>query len=145
VVSSSQADGAVQPCAGAVVYDRLGRLLLVERANEPNRGLWSLPGGRVEAGESTEDAAVREAREETGLTVEIVRLCGVVRREGPPGGVTYEIFDYECSVPAGQPRAGSDAAALRWVDRTQLAELEASSALTSGLFEALRGWSALPG
>jgi ADP-ribose pyrophosphatase YjhB (NUDIX family) len=143
--STVEADGAVQPCVGAVVFDRLGRLLLVERANEPNRGLWSLPGGRVEAGEPIEDAVIREAAEETGLIVEIVRLCGVVRRTGSPGGVPYEISDYECSVTGGSPAAASDSAALRWVDRAELTEMECSAALTPGLFEALRDWGTLPG
>jgi ADP-ribose pyrophosphatase YjhB (NUDIX family) len=127
---------------GAIVFDRLGRLLLVERANEPNRGRWSLPGGRVEPGESSGDAVLREVAEETGLTVTIVRLCGVVSRPG--GAVSYEISDYECAVSAGEAAAASDAAALRWVDRAELTELEASSALTPGLVDALRAWSALP-
>src|SRR5262245_49581335 len=52
------------PCAGAVVLDSAGRLLLVRRAREPGRGRWSLPGGRVEAGETAAAAAVREVREE---------------------------------------------------------------------------------
>ncbi len=125
------------------MFDRLGRLLLVERAHEPNRGLWSLPGGRVEAHESIEDAVAREAAEETGLSVEIVRLCGVVRRAGPSGAL-YEISDYQCAVTGGEPAAASDAAALRWAGCAELIELERCSALTPGLFEALRNWSALP-
>jgi ADP-ribose pyrophosphatase YjhB (NUDIX family) len=133
----------VQLCVGAVVFDRFDRLLLVERAHEPNRGLWSLPGGRVETCESIEDAVAREAAEETGLRVEIVRLCGVVRRAGP-SGATYEISDYECVVTGGEAVAASDAAVLRWADRAELIELERCSALTPGLFEALRSWSALP-
>ena len=64
------------PCVGAVVHDAAGRLLLVRRGRDPHRGRWSLPGGRVEAGESPEQAIEREVREETGLTV----------RAGPAGG-----------------------------------------------------------
>src|SRR4051812_35800604 len=48
------------PCVGAVVTDAEGRLLLVQRANEPGRGLWSIPGGRVEPGETARQAVVRE-------------------------------------------------------------------------------------
>src|SRR2546430_16924216 len=66
-------EGAVMtarvPCAGAVVKDQAGRLLLVRRGREPGRGRWSLPGGRVEPGETAAEAAVREVREETGLDV----------------------------------------------------------------------------
>ncbi len=128
---------------GAILFDRGGRLLLVERANEPNRGQWSLPGGRVEPGESGEQAVLREVAEETGLAVAIVRLCGVVSRPG--GDVRYEISDYECAVSAGEAAAASDAAALRWVDRAELTELAESAALTPGLLDALRDFSALPG
>jgi acetyl-CoA carboxylase carboxyl transferase subunit beta len=59
--------------AGAVIADRHGRLLLVKRARDPQRGRWSVPGGRVEPGESLEAAAVREALEETGLRIEVDR------------------------------------------------------------------------
>ena len=55
------------PCVGALAYDAEGRLLLIRRRNEPGRGLWSVPGGRVEPGESDAEAVVREMAEETGL------------------------------------------------------------------------------
>ena len=58
------------PCVGAVVVDAAGRLLLIRRGHAPSAGLWSVPGGRVEAGESLTEAVVREVREETGLTIE---------------------------------------------------------------------------
>src|SRR5262249_57165351 len=70
----------VIPCVGAVIKDDLGRLLLIKRGHEPGKGLWSIPGGRVEAGESDEAAVVREGREETGLAVALGRLIGAVRR-----------------------------------------------------------------
>ena len=88
---------------GGLTYDAAGRLLLVQRANEPGRGLWSLPGGRVEPGEDDEAALVREMAEETGLAVQPGALVGRVRR-GP-----YEISDYRCPWSAATLRAGDDA------------------------------------
>ena len=66
-------------CVGAIVHDRVGRLLLIQRGREPGRGLWSLPGGRVEPGESEHEAIEREMAEETGLRVRVVRLVGRVQ------------------------------------------------------------------
>ncbi|WP_224403471.1 NUDIX hydrolase [Pseudonocardia sp. ICBG1034] len=123
-------------CVGGIVFDPDGRLLLVRRANEPGRGLWSVPGGRVEAGESEHEAVVRELAEETGLTVVPGRLAGVVLR-GP-----YRIADYVCTLATGDgvPRAGDDATDARFVDRADYAAL----AVVEGLTETLGGWGCLP-
>ena len=67
-------------CVGGLAYDGVGRLLLVQRANEPGRGRWSVPGGRVEPGEDDAAALVREMHEETGLHVTPEALVGRVRR-----------------------------------------------------------------
>lgn len=122
------------PCVGALVYDADGRILLVQRANEPGRGRWSLPGGRVEAGEDDPAAVVREVREETGLDVLPGALVGRVVR-GP-----YLIADYRCSVRGGALRAGDDALDARWCSGADLADLP----LVDELVETLDGWSALP-
>ena len=58
------------PCVGAIIRDPAGRLLLIKRGHDPEAGRWSLPGGRVEPGESDAQALVREMREETGLIVQ---------------------------------------------------------------------------
>jgi len=122
-------------CVGAIVLDPAGRLLLVQRANEPGAGRWSLPGGRVEPGETDQDAVVREVAEETGLQVRTTRLAGRVRR-GP-----YLIADYTCELVGGVLRAGDDASDVRWAD----AETYAALPLVDGLTDALSGWDALPG
>ena len=122
------------PCVGALAYDADDRLLLVRRGNEPGRGLWSVPGGRVEPGESDADAVVREMAEETGLIVEPGPLVGTARR-GP-----YLIADYRCAVVGGTLRAGDDATDARWCDAAALASLP----LVPLLYDTLREWDALP-
>lgn len=122
-------------CVGGLTYDEAGRLLLIRRANEPGRGLWSLPGGRVEPGEDDATALVREMAEETGLAVRAGPLVGRVRR-----GV-YDIADYRCEPVGGELRAGDDATDARWVDAADLAALP----LVPGLIDALAEWDALPG
>ncbi len=127
------------PCVGAVVHDARGRLLLVRRANPPARGLWSVPGGRVEPGEDDGTAVVREVAEETGLAVTPVRLVGSVLRDAPDGSV-YVIADYLCEVTGGTLAAGDDAADAGWFDAAALETLPTSP----GLAEALAGWGVLP-
>ena len=125
-------------CVGAVVTDGRGRLLLIQRGHEPGAGLWSLPGGRIEAGETDAEALVREMEEETGLTVEPGRLIGQVERPGLAGAV-LEIRDYAATITGGTLRPGDDAADARWVDPEDLAFLE----VTEGLVEALTEWGVL--
>src|SRR4051794_11641248 len=83
-------------CAGAVIRDDAGRLLLIRRGRQPSLGLWSLPGGRVEAGESPSQAAAREVREETGLVVEVGALVGSVEI-GP-----CLVHDFAATVTGGE-------------------------------------------
>ncbi|MGH3321403.1 MAG: NUDIX hydrolase [Streptosporangiaceae bacterium] len=127
------------PCVGAVVYDQTGRLLLIRRGHPPAEGAWSIPGGRVEPGETGTQAVAREVREETGLEVSTGPLLGRVERDGP-GGVVYEIRDYAAEVVGGTPTASDDASDLRWATRDDLTRLP----MTAGLVEALDGWAALP-
>ena len=135
----SRARAALVPCAGAIVLDGQGRLLVIRRGREPGRGLWSLPGGRCEPGEDAAAAAVRETYEETGLVVTAGRLVGRVERPGT-GGITYVIDDVACTVAGGTLRPGDDAADARWVDAGELATLP----VTDGLVDALTRWGVLP-
>jgi ADP-ribose pyrophosphatase YjhB (NUDIX family) len=130
------------PCVGAIIRDEAERLLLIQRRNEPGAGLWSLPGGRIEAGETDQRAVVREVAEETGLVVTCGRLVGSVERPGRPGSV-YEIRDYAALVTGGVLVAGDDAADARWVTPAQAGALDAAGTLTDGLVAALRSWGVL--
>ncbi|UJW33230.1 NUDIX hydrolase [Saccharothrix sp. AJ9571] len=125
-------------CVGGIALDEDGRLLLIRRANEPGAGLWSLPGGRVESGETDNDALVREMREETGLEVVPGELVGVVQR-GP-----YDIHDYRCTAVSGDLSAGDDATAARWVPAAEFTAMDHSGALVPQLADTLRSWHALP-
>jgi 8-oxo-dGTP diphosphatase len=125
-------------CVGGIAFDADGRLLLIRRANDPGSGQWSLPGGRVEPGESDETAVVRELREETGLDVIPGTWIGTVTR-GP-----FEIHDYACEITGGVLTAGDDATEARWSDAADLSALEAAGELVDLLYVTLREWNALP-
>jgi len=120
------------------VHDREGRLLLIRRGREPNRGRWSLPGGRVEPGETDEQALVRELAEETALVVNAGPLCGQVRIG------RYDIYDYWCTIRTGYVQSGDDAIAVAWVNYANFVTLAAQHELTPSLAETLRRWHALP-
>jgi len=127
------------PCVGALVYDASARLLVVRRGREPQRGRWSMPGGRVEPGEGDAEAVVREVYEETGLVVQAGPVVGSVERAAP-GGSTYVIRDLACRVMGGTLVAGDDADEVRWVTLGELRALPT----TDGLVESLTAWNALP-
>ncbi|WP_297541653.1 NUDIX domain-containing protein [Amycolatopsis sp.] len=127
-----------QRCVGGIVYDDHGSLLLIKRRNDPGRGLWSVPGGRVEPGETDAEAVVRELAEETGLVVTPSTLVGRVVRG------RYEIFDYACTAVGGTLRAGDDAEDARWVDLADFTRLDQSGALVEELADNLRDWDVLP-
>ena len=131
------------PCVGGVVVEA-GRLLLVQRGQLPSIGLWSIPGGRLEPGESTEAGCAREVLEETGLHVRVGALVGTVERDAPAGGI-YVIDDHLCTpIDAGQPVvAGDDAADARWFSRREIEALDADGLMAPGVLDALRAWRIL--
>jgi len=105
--------------ASAVISDSAGRVVLIKRGTVPDRGLWSVPGGCVESGESFTDAAAREAHEETGLTGQIGRELWCVRVPISDGRV-YEIHDFTATVIGGSLCAGDDADDVRWISVEEL-------------------------
>jgi 8-oxo-dGTP diphosphatase len=111
---------------GAVIVEA-GRVLLVKRGHPPLAGEWSIPGGVLEVGETVREAVVREALEETGLTVEPRDLLGVFDRVLPDEtGRTkyhYVLIDFLCRRIAGEPQAAGDAAEARWFTKEELAKL----------------------
>jgi mutator protein MutT len=108
------------------------QILLIRRGRGPAQGVWSVPGGRVEAGETLAEAVVRELAEETGLEGVCERFLGWVERIGD--GYHFVILDFWVTIVAGaEPVAGSDAAEAAWVALDQVAEL----ALADGLAEFL--------
>ena len=108
---------------GAVVV-RGDRALIIKRAHEPRRGEWSLPGGLLELGESLEDAARREIKEETGLDVvigPIIETFDRVHRDDA-GRIRYHfvIVDFVCWSDQGEATPGSDAEDAVWATAADL-------------------------
>lgn len=103
---------------GAVIVQN-GKALIVKRAHDPRKGEWSLPGGRVELGESLVEATKREMREETGLAVDvgdIVEVFDRVHRDDQRVRYHFVIVDFLCTVAGGALCAGDDAEDVAWVD-----------------------------
>lgn len=127
---------------GAIIIEG-DRVLLVKRAHPPIQGQWSIPGGVLEVGEMIREAAVREAREETGLIVDPGELLGVYDRilRDPDYRVQYHyvLIDFLCRPIGGELVAASDAAEVRWFAREELAGLnlaeDTQDVIRKGFFE----------
>jgi len=120
-----------QLAVSAVIF-RDGKVLLLKRAKSPGHGFWSLPGGRVEFGESLHTALAREVDEEAGLTIDIVALAGW--REvlpGAGGGGHYLIMSFAARWVACEPRLNEEHDDFKWVEPGQFGDLK----LTGGLPE----------
>src|SRR5580658_359802 len=111
---------------GAIIIEN-ARVVLVKRAHPPLQAEWSIPGGVLEVGELVREAAIREAREETGLTVEPGELLGVydrvLRNAEQRVQYHYVLIDFLCRRVGGELQAASDAAEVRWFTREELLAL----------------------
>lgn len=146
-------DGAerVRPtvAVGGIALDERERVLLIQRGRPPAEGAWSIPGGRVELGETLHQACVREMREETGLEVEIGPVVEVLDRitrddggDGERIAFHYVIIDFLVRVAGGalrSPEAGDDARDARWIAFDELDRYP----LTDGLIPVLERARAL--
>lgn len=112
--------------AVGVVVEREGKLLLVRRANDPEKGKWSIPAGFVDKGEDPAGAAAREAEEETGLTVRVTALWDVIPKGQDTEGADIFIA-YRAEVVGGEPAAGDDASDVAYFGPTELPEIAFAS------------------
>lgn len=126
---------------GGVVLDG-DRVLLVRRAPPPRQGEWSLPGGRLELGESLVEGAAREVREETGLAVAVGSVVEVFDRvhRDEAGRIRFHfvIVDFLCRVTGGTLQAGDDAAEARWATRDEVTALGVNAFAAAVIARAFR-------
>ncbi|WP_339913912.1 NUDIX hydrolase [uncultured Brevundimonas sp.] len=134
------------PAVGVVCL-RGEQVLLIRRGTPPMVGSWSLPGGRVEPGERVMDAALRELREETGVTAELTGLIDVVDGIFPDSGRHYVLIDYAARWLSGEPVAGDDALEARFVPLADVDRLVSWSETRRVIAEAVRraGGNSSPG
>ena len=125
---------------GALIFSNAGgedSVLIVERAGEPLKGWWSLPGGLLETGELLEDGVRREVLEETGLTVEILYRFDIFERimrdEEGRAEYHYVLVDYVCRVTGGEPKPATDVSRIEWVPCDRIREYK----VTAGTIEAI--------
>lgn len=126
---------------GALVFQD-GKVLLIERGQEPLKGWWTLPGGLVETGERLECAVRREVQEETGLEIRPFAVAAIFERIMPDlEGRTefhYVIVDYICELTGGNLKAGSDVAKAMWVPADRLSSVKMAPGTPPVIEKALR-------
>jgi len=108
----------------AVIWNAHGKVLLIRRTKEPRKGQWSLPGGKVEFGETLKEAVMREVLEETGLTVKLAGVAGIAETicDASVGAANahFVMIDYSATVVSGEAMAQSDAADATWFTRAEI-------------------------
>ena len=117
-MTASKYPDAPRVAVGALVI-KDDRVLMIKRGKSPSKGMWSVPGGRVEIGETLQEAAEREVLEETGITVRAGKPVYVfdMVEKGENGRVKYHyvIVDVVAEYVRGDVKAGDDAADARWI------------------------------
>lgn len=108
--------------AAAVLIEEDGRVLLVRRAHEPYRGLWTLPAGFINGGENPAEAAERECLEETGLSVRVKRVLDIISGREHERGADFIII-YLAEIISGELTPADDADAVEWFSRVDLPPL----------------------
>lgn len=129
--------------SAAVIRD--GKVLVVRRARAPANGVFSLPGGVVETGETLHEAVTREVREETGLTIEPVALAGyreaIIRDDDNQVERHFVILPFAARWVAGEPVLNEELSEWRWVDQVEIATLPTTpglAAIVAAAFERLK-------
>ena len=149
---STLADGRRYPKhpligVGALIF-RHDRILMAQRGKEPLKGMWSLPGGALETGESLAAAVQREVREETGLEVKPVRIFEIFERilRDSRGAAEYHyvLIDYLCRVAGGDLCAGDDVCRVAWFRERELNKLEITEGTLAVIARAFRVRAAGP-
>ena len=127
---------------------RAGKILVVRRARAPAHGLYSLPGGVVEVGETLEEAVTREVREETGMTIEPVALAGfreaIVRDAGGRVERHFLILCFAARRSAGEPVLSEEVDEARWLDPAELGTLPTTAGLAEIVAEAFERLAGRP-
>jgi ADP-ribose pyrophosphatase YjhB (NUDIX family) len=127
--------------AASVALRRGDRFLLVERGREPSRGRFAFPGGRIEAGETPEQAARRELFEETGMTASSLELHRVIDLAGPDSleGVIFRLHVFTGAAAGGEPVAGDDAAGAGWYRVEEMRALPVTASTLQAVRDILGG------
>ena len=132
---------------GAIIFEG-DQVLLVERAGEPLKGWWSIPGGLLETGEKLEDALRREVLEETGLLVEVMYRFDVFERimRDTDGRAEYHyvLVDYVCRSTGGELQPGDDVSRVEWVACARLHDYKVTSGTIEAVERAFREHNARP-
>jgi len=137
---------AVRPvlAASAAVFRDDGRVLLASRTKAPSDGLFSLPGGRVETGETLQEAAIREVMEEVGIAIELTGFADHAEIiEHDPNGhplVHYVVCCFAARWIAGEPQTGPEAGEILWADDALIATLKTTKRLPQIVQQARRVW-----
>ncbi|WP_114946542.1 NUDIX hydrolase [Microvirga calopogonii] len=125
--------------AASVAVIRDGHILLAARGKPPSEGLFSLPGGMVETGETLGEAALRELREEVGVEAKLIGLIAPVEfiERDEKGHIKHHVVIAARWV-SGEPQTGPEAKEIRWVTERDIADLPMTAGLTGILERAFR-------